>query len=1398
VAAASTQRPASLAAAAASVSIQTQASEPSATSPGATPTQTINGSQASSASTVNVFELQSALADLTTGVRNLSSLLSAQTPSAKIGSQIAALQSAISSQTYSAAASPPLGGGAPNTIAAASNIGQLSGTNISNPTITGGSISGATLSGTTLSAGPTTLASTTITGGLALTDGATFDSATSTNLYAASAVIPSLTATNATTTNFFATLANFGTGIFNSLTASIANVVGLTATNATTTNLIATNATSTNSFATTASSTNLFAQAASFGTLALASPLAASSGGTGINNPTSAGILLGSYAGGGWQQLATSSLGLLTTNVSEGSNLYFTNARADARINATSSIGTLLSAPNLTAVGTLSNLTATNATSTNLAVTGTASTSALVASNSLTFKNVTGFLKATAGAVATSLINLTGDVAGVLPVANGGTGWANLAAGAIPYGNGGSALATTTAGTAGYVLAYLNGIPTWAATTTLSTISGTLSASQGGTGQNSFGWSGVPVVDSGVWSASSTLNVYRGGTGAATFASNGILYGNGVGAIQALAVNSSATNKFLTQSSSGVPAWNTIAAGDLPGSFSGFANPTGTIGLTAANGSATTAMRSDAAPALSQAITPTWTSLHTFAAGFLSTASSTNVGAFTVSGATNLAALTASGNTSLQQATSTTLFSAVANFTSALASTLNASVANIVGFTATNATTTNLIATNATTTNFAALGTTYFGGNVGIGTTTPGSIFSVQGVANFASTSSTLYGNFNALGTSTLSSAAITSYPFTIKGNSTATGQSAYDLYMSSNADSVDNNGIAQFQTPTIDVGSNRGIDGYNPDQTAVLDVERMDDVQGGTAPYTFNTGQLALWVRGAWPEASTSISSTDTTVGGTSAGNHAPQDVAQVSGYGQGDTSLEVNGYGGMIHSLFVTTAAGFGSPANTIFPKYAVQIAATGDSIGMELDHGGAPASGELFQINSTNGQQLFKINGPLNAPGGSVTAGGAYADEYLSGNLLLQGNVGIGDTGPLTPLSVKTTQAKTTASLALVQRLGSGETYASNPFDLDIGMEGAATLANRYYSFQTSEYNIGYGGNLVFQANGGNVGVGTMTPYSRLEVWGPDSAASTTAFLVANNASTTEFAVLDNGNATLAHNLIQNSDQRLKTNVQALSASSSLAAIDSLNPITFNWIDSSQGSILQLGFIAQQVQQVFPNLVSTTSPTALTPDGTLSLNYIDLISPIVAAIQELDQELTSLAATVAGFAQEITSAIGNFGQVNAANELCVGSTCVTPAQFQAMVAAANQSASASAPASPSSSTSDATDTPPVIAINGDNPAIVDVGASYSDLGATITDPQADLNLGIRTFVNGAPMNPVVIDTSSVATDTIDYVVTDSQGLMSTSTRTVIVEPAAVPPILPPPASNVSSTTATSSIAG
>lgn len=60
--------------------------------------------------------------------------------------------------------------------------------------------------------------------------------------------------------------------------------------------------------------------------------------------------------------------------------------------------------------------------------------------------------------------------------------------------------------------------------------------------------------------------------------------------------------------------WNGTAIGSayLPGSFSGFANPSGLIGMSSANGVAATATRSDATHAIDPAIAPTWTGTHIF------------------------------------------------------------------------------------------------------------------------------------------------------------------------------------------------------------------------------------------------------------------------------------------------------------------------------------------------------------------------------------------------------------------------------------------------------------------------------------------------------------------------------------------------------------------------------------------------------------------------------------------------------------------------------------------------------------------------------------------------------------------------------------------------------------------
>lgn len=79
------------------------------------------------------------------------------------------------------------------------------------------------------------------------------------------------------------------------------------------------------------------------------------------------------------------------------------------------------------------------------------------------------------------------------------------------------------------------------------------------------------------------------------------------------AVEGLSTTGFVRRT--GPDTWDTttsIPASSLPGLFSGFGDPTSQVGLAATNGSATTAMRSDASPPLNQTIAPTWTGKHTF------------------------------------------------------------------------------------------------------------------------------------------------------------------------------------------------------------------------------------------------------------------------------------------------------------------------------------------------------------------------------------------------------------------------------------------------------------------------------------------------------------------------------------------------------------------------------------------------------------------------------------------------------------------------------------------------------------------------------------------------------------------------------------------------------------------
>jgi trimeric autotransporter adhesin len=117
-----------------------------------------------------------------------------------------------------------------------------------------------------------------------------------------------------------------------------------------------------------------------------------------------------------------------------------------------------------------------------------------------------------------------------------------------------------------------------------------------------------------------------------------------------------------------------------------------------------------------------------------------------------------------------------------------------------------------------------------------------------------------------------------------------------------------------------------------------------------------------------------------------------------------------------------------------------------------------------------------------------------------------------------------------------------------------------------------------------NDGNIGVGTTNPTAKFEVSGTVKA--------------TDFDSL--------------SDKNLKQNIKPID--SALEKIISINGVSFEWKCNQEPSI---GVIAQEVENIFPELVNT--------EKYKSVNYNGLVGVLIAAVKELNAEVSELRAQI-----------------------------------------------------------------------------------------------------------------------------------------------------------------------------
>jgi hypothetical protein len=210
-------------------------------------------------------------------------------------------------------------------------------------------------------------------------------------------------------------------------------------------------------------------------------------------------------------------------------------------------------------------------------------------------------------------------------------------------------------------------------------------------------------------------------------------------------------------------------------------------------------------------------------------------------------------------------------------------------------------------------------------------------------------------------------------------------------------------------------------------------------------------------------------------------------------------------------------------------------------------------------------------------------------------------------------------------------------------------------------------------------GSVGIGNTIPSYTLQV-----GNNTVAGIVARFENSTGTCDINPTTSTLSCS----SDINLKKNITDLNNieynlkiidTTNLSTLDkvlTLTPVTYNWKSELDTDPKHIGFIAQEMEQVFPNLVSTDINT-----GLKSISYATITPYLVKAIEEMDlkvKDLSSLdtsSVTSLGYLiKSLLADVGNnitdlyasviHGDRVETKTLCVGSTCVTEEQFLKMV--------------------------------------------------------------------------------------------------------------------------------------
>jgi photosystem II stability/assembly factor-like uncharacterized protein len=380
---------------------------------------------------------------------------------------------------------------------------------------------------------------------------------------------------------------------------------------------------------------------------------------------------------------------------------------------------------------------------------------------------------------------------------------------------------------------------------------------------------------------------------------------------------------------------------------------------------------------------------------------------------------------------------------------------------------------------------------------------------------------------------------------------------------------------------------------TCVGGIGGSGTVNSGTA------GQVAYYAANGTTVSGTSTLVFGNTAYGSVVGVGSTTPTAKLSILGDNGVDGGFEGEGDSTHLDAPYTIAAYGGNGGTI----GGPSAAAGNGGGFYFQGGNAVGS----VTNGGNGGGYYFKGGNGGSASASPGVGGGYT--IISGD----GGFGVGAPGV----------AGNAGAITILGGTG-GDGITSS---VTGGNGGTVTINGGVAGTGTN--GSGTDGNIILADLRGNVGIGMNAPTYKLQVNGQPAANGYTAF--------TNY-----------------SDSRLKENIAYLD-SGYLDKVMQLKPSTFNYneltgYDEATRARLVTGFIAQDLQSIFPEMVGTTK----IGQGTTTIDYYDtnlsaLPIYLVKAIQELnlkviDMEtlLASTTSSTGGMTSMITGILEKIGLV------------------------------------------------------------------------------------------------------------------------------------------------------------